>query len=80
VLDILRIDGVKIAFAGTQVMDRVEEVGFAFAILSQETNDPFREVERCFCIAFELKNSQSFELNVLNHSGLASFCSKKDGR
>ena len=46
----------KITFGETEIMDRIQQVGLAYAISSANANDPLREGEVLVEIIFELEN------------------------
>ena len=44
----------KIAFSKTQVVYGIQQVGFAYAILTADPNDPFFKIKRPVAVVFEL--------------------------
>jgi len=46
----------KITFGKTQIMYGIQQIGFAYAIATANTNDTFCEIKLLMVIVFELKN------------------------
>jgi hypothetical protein len=61
VLNIIPVDPGKITFSETQIVDRIQQIGFPHAVLSAYTHDPFREIESSVNIILELKKANGPE-------------------
>ena len=59
-LYILLIGLGKIAFCKTEIIDRVQQVGFADPVLATDADDPFDEVKAGLAIVLELNNRYIF--------------------
>jgi hypothetical protein len=45
----------EVAFGETEVMDRIQQIGFAYSIFTAYTNNSFRKGKRPVTIVLELK-------------------------
>lgn len=54
-LHIVTIQPAKIAFGKAEIMDSIQQVCFACAIVAANTNDPFFKIKRTVRVIFELE-------------------------
>ena len=58
VFDVLRIYGIEIALAKTEVVYRIQDIGFTHSVVSDQAIDAFREIEHNLCMVFKIYDRQ----------------------
>jgi hypothetical protein len=59
-LYVLLIGFVKIAFCKTEIIDRIQQVGFTHPVVTGDADDPFPELETGLAIVLELNERYIF--------------------